>query len=160
MHRTFWRSRKPPHAPLERLQPSELAIEITLDDPAFGQNFLVAIVPLRPDGESEMTTIAVNIGHVVNMTIVYLDQNGNPMLVAPTPDAVPSWSNAPSPPGATSLVVAADGLTAVDSALAAGSDTVSLSLSVGGIAFSAQLGVTVAAAPQVLTSIAVGATVQ
>jgi hypothetical protein len=160
MRRTPWRRRVERQKP-ERLRPCELALEITLDDPAFGEKFLVTIVPLEPDGETEMTTsISVNIGHVVNMTIVYLDQNGNPMLTPVVADAPPSWSNSPQPAGAATLVASADGTTATDTAVAAGSDTVALALTVGGVAFSATLGVTIAAAPQVLTSVAIGATVQ
>jgi hypothetical protein len=106
-----------------------------------------------------MGPVNVNVGHSVTCQIVYLDQNGNPMLVTPTPDAPPSWSDAPNPAGCATLAVAADSLSAVDTAVAAGSDVVSLSLAVSGVTFSATLPVTIAAAPQVLTSIDIAASV-
>jgi hypothetical protein len=106
-----------------------------------------------------MTAVSVNVGHQVQCSIVYFDQNGNPMLVTPTPDAAPTWTDAPAPAGAATLTVAAGGLSAVDVANAVGTDLISLSLSVGGVAFSATQPVTIAAAPQVLTSIGIATTV-
>jgi hypothetical protein len=106
-----------------------------------------------------MNPVVVNVGHVVNCTIIYLDQNGNPMLTTPTPDAAPTWSDAPAPAGCATLVAAPGGLTATDTAVAVGADVISLSLSVGGVAFSATQPVTIDAAPQVLTSIEIDATV-
>lgn len=101
--------------------------------------------------------ISVNVGHQVACTIIYLDQNGNPMLTTPTPDAPPAWTNGNT--AVDTLTVAADGLTCQINALTVGSDTVSLSLAVGGKSFSASLSLAVQAAPQVLTSIAIGTTV-
>lgn len=106
-----------------------------------------------------MNTVTVTVGHQVNCAIEYLDQNGNPMLVTPTPDSPPTWTDAPSPAGDVTFTVGAGGLTATDVAVAPGTDVVSVSLSVGGVPFTAQLGVTIAAAPQVLTSIAIVPTV-
>ena len=51
------------------------------------------------------------------------------------------------------------GLTAVDTAVAPGTDLVTVSLAVGGVSFSATLGITISPAPQVLTSIAIAPTV-
>lgn len=102
-----------------------------------------------------MTTVTV--GHSIALSIKFFDQNGNPMLTAPAPDAPPIWSN--TTPATETLKPAADGLTCEADALAAGSDTVSLSLMVGGKAFSATLAVTVEAEPQVLTSVAIDAVV-
>src|ERR1700751_2797877 len=86
---------------------------------------------LQPRG-NVMSTVTVNVGHVVNCTIVYLDQNGNPMLTTPTPDSVPTWSDTPSPAGCATVTVAPGGLTATDTAVAEGADVISLSLTVGG----------------------------
>jgi len=95
--------------------------------------------------------VTVNVGHSVNMTIAYLDANGNPMLTPPTPDTPPTWTNTSTSVG--TLTVAGGGLTATELAIAPGSDVVNLSLTVDNVAFSATLAVTVDAAPQVLTSI-------
>ena len=100
-----------------------------------------------------MASVTVNVGHVVDMSIEYLDQNGNPMLVTPTPDSAPTWTDAPSPAGAATLAVAAGGLSAVDTAVAVGSDVVTLTVVVGGVTFTATQPITIAAAPQVLTSV-------
>jgi hypothetical protein len=121
-----------------------------------GDSF-ISWAELQPGKITMASAVTVNIGHAVNMSIVFLDQNGNPMLTAPAPDAVPAWAN--STPATGTLVVAADGLSAVETALAAGSDVVTLSLAVGGTAFTATLPITVAAAAQVLTSIDISAAV-
>lgn len=111
-----------------------------------------------------MATVApvpVNVGHQINCTIEFLDQNGNPMVTTPTPDAAPAWVlGPPATPPVDSLTVATNGLTATDTALAPGTDTITVNLSVGGVAFTASVPVDVSAAPQVLTSIAIGTTVQ
>lgn len=106
-----------------------------------------------------MAAITVNVGHVVNCTIIYLDQNGNPMVTPPTPDTAPVWSDAPNPSGCASLVAAPGGLTATDSAVAVGTDVISLSVVVGGTTYTATQPVTIQAAPQVLTSVEIGTTV-
>jgi hypothetical protein len=106
--------------------------------------------------------IQVNAGHSVDCSIEYLDQNGNPMLTAPTPDSPPAWTNAPSAPGIDTLTVSPDGSTAVlatNAADAAGSDTLSLTVVVGGKSFAATLAVAISAAPQVLTSVQIAGTV-
>ncbi len=104
-----------------------------------------------------MANVTVNVGHTVSFTLVYLDQNGNPMLTTPTPDAAPTWTD--TTPATGTLTVAGNGLTASELAVAAGSDTVSVALAVGGTSFSASIGVTVQEAAQVLTSISILATV-
>ena len=38
----------------------------------------------------------INVGQSLPMTIEYLDQNGIPMSVQPTPDSAPQWSNSNS----------------------------------------------------------------
>ena len=102
----------------------------------------------------------VNVGHTVSSTILYLDQNGNPMLTPPTPDSAPTWTNAPNPAGIDTLTVSADGLTANLATTAEGSDTLSLSVTVGGKTFTATEGISITAAPQTLTSVQISSTVQ
>ena len=104
-----------------------------------------------------MPAVIVNVGHKVSMSIVYLDANGNPMLTTPTPDSPPVWTD--STPATGGLVVSADGLTAVETAIAPGSDTVNLTVVVGGVSFAASQAITVDTAAQGLTSIEIDATV-
>ena len=115
-------------------------------------------IELKPWRTIMAAPVTVSVGHQVNCSIIWKDANGNPMLITPTPDAPPAWTN--TTPAVDTLTVAAGGLTAVDAALAPGADTVSLALAVGGVAYAAALPVTVSAAPQVLTSIDIAATVQ
>ena len=98
-----------------------------------------------------MTDVIIGTG--LSLSIAYLDQKGNPMLVAPTPDAPPVWSNAN--PAIETLTPAEDGMTCDASAIAVGDDTVSLAVTVGGAAFAATLAVHVQEEPQVLTSVAI-----
>jgi len=101
-----------------------------------------------------MTDYTVSVGHQVAYSLEFLDQSGNPMLVTPTPDSPPTWSNAPNPAGDATLTPAAPGnLTAIEAAVAAGTDVVSVSLSVGGVSFAATSNVNISPAPQVLTSV-------
>jgi hypothetical protein len=97
--------------------------------------------------------VTVTVGHKIECSIGFLDAAGNPMLVTPTPDAPPTWTN--TTPATETLVAAPDGLTAVATAIAAGSDEIDLALSVGGVAFKALVSVTVQAAAQVLTSVVI-----
>lgn len=112
---------------------------------------------LKPGVNAEMNPITLSVGHSAALSIVYLDQNGNPMLAAPTPDSPPTWSN--TTPATATLTEGPGNLTATEAAIAAGSDVVNLAVVVGGKSFSASLGVTVAAAPQVLTSVSIAAIV-
>lgn len=98
-----------------------------------------------------------NVGHTDTMTIAYLDQNGNPMLVTPTPDSPPTWVQ--TTPATDTLTVAASGLSAVALGLAAGTDVITLTVIVSGVTFTAVDDLTVTAAPQVLTSVAIVDTV-
>jgi hypothetical protein len=106
-----------------------------------------------------MNNYIVSIGHTVSFVIQYLDALGNPMLTTPTPDSPPTWTDTPTPAGCVTQTVSADSLSDVETAVAAGSDVVGVSLSVAGTAFSASAGITVSPAPQVLTSIALVGTV-
>lgn len=102
----------------------------------------------------------LTVGHTDTMTIVYLDASGNPMLAPVTPDSPPIWTNTPSTPPVDTLTVSADGGIAVLAATAAGSDTVNLSVTVGGKTFTAMQSITISAAPQVLTSVTIQNSIQ
>lgn len=108
---------------------------------------------LYPNEEVRIMT-DVSVGHTVVDTIVYLDQNGNPMLVTPTPDTPPTWTNMAAATVDT-MTVSADGSTDTIQALAAGVDTVTVNVIVGGKTFTAAQQLSIAAAPQVLTSVAI-----
>jgi hypothetical protein len=114
---------------------------------------------LRPHQENEIM-LNLTVGHTATMAIEYLDQNGNPMLTAPVPDSAPTWTDTPSSPPVDTFTPAAGGLTATLAAIAPGSDTVTLAVTVSGKTYNATLVVTISAAPQVLTSIAIVPTVQ
>lgn len=102
----------------------------------------------------------VNVGHTVESTILFLDQNGNPMLTPVTPDSPPVWTNTPSSPPVDTFTVSPDGLSSALAATAAGSDSLSLTVIVGGVTFTASEAITIAAAPQVLTSVQISSVVQ
>jgi len=104
-----------------------------------------------------MSSVTLSVGHTADFSLAFLDQFGNPMLTTPTPDAPPTWSD--TTPATGTLTVAPSGLTASELAVAAGGDTVRVSLAVGGVAFTAAIDVTVQAAAQVLTSVQILATV-
>jgi hypothetical protein len=114
-------------------------------------------IELTSGKEVKMNPVTVSVGHEVNCALVFLDQNGNPMLTPVTPDSAPTWTDTPSPTGAFTLTQ--NGVTATDVANGVGTDTIAVALSVGGKAFSASVPVTCAAAPQVLTSVEIATTV-
>lgn len=97
----------------------------------------------------------LKVGQTLPLSIAYFDQNGAPMDVTPTPDAAPSWANLT--PATAILTAAGDGLSANSVAAGAGTDTVRVTLTVGGTQFAATLDLTVVAAPtsQTLTSIGI-----
>lgn len=111
-----------------------------------------AVIILYPNRKAQLMG-TVTVGHQVNFTITYLDQNGNPMLTPVTPDAAPSWSDVGA--NAAGFTQAADGSSAQLVASVAGQDTVSVSVTVGGKKFSASDLITDQPAPQVLTSVAI-----
>lgn len=113
-------------------------------------------VLLTPEEKLHMA-VTLSVGHKLNISIVFLDQNGNPMKSDPTLDAVPQWSN--TTPATETLAVDASSLTATATSVVAGTDTVNVSLTVAGNVFQTALDVTVEEAPQVLTSIALNAEV-
>ena len=114
-------------------------------------------VLLHPNEENFMTTI-LTMGHKLGLSIQVLDQNGNPMLTPVTYDAPPAWTN--TTPATETIAASADGQTALGTPVAPGTDTVSVSFSIGGKSFSATLAVEVDAAAQVPTSAVIVAAVQ
>jgi hypothetical protein len=119
----------------------------------FHHKRLVEEATIPPNGEIKMNPVTVSIGHTVNCSISYLDAIGNTMLITPTPDAPPVWTD--TTPATGTLTTVPGGLAASELAVAAGSDTVSVSLAVGGVTYAASAPIIVSPAPQVLTSIAI-----
>lgn len=107
---------------------------------------------LHPNVEEFLMT-DITLGHGLDLSISYLDQDGNPMLVTPTPDSAPAWTQ--TTPATETLVVGADGNTAHAQSVAVGSDSIGVTVVVGGTTFTASIIVNVAAAPQVLTSVGI-----
>lgn len=108
-----------------------------------------------------MAQVPVTVGHTVTNVIQYFDQNGNPMIVTPTPDTPNVWTDsgsAESPPIDTSAV-STDGNTQTVTATAAGTDQVGVTVVVGGKTFTASVEIDISPAPQVLTSIGIASTV-
>jgi hypothetical protein len=102
---------------------------------------------------------ALTVGHTMTCTIVYLDAAGNPMLTPVTPDSPPVWTGGATP-AVDTMAVSADGSTDVVTAVGPGADTIGVTVLVGGVSFVASLNLTVNAAPQVLTSVAINAVVE
>jgi hypothetical protein len=109
-------------------------------------------VELIPNGVIHMAATQ-NVGQTTSFSIAYMDQNGQPMVPMPTPDAPPAWSQSDS--AVDTLTAAADGNTASAFGLAPGTETIAVSLAVGGQSFSATIDMTVVAVvpTQTLTSI-------
>ena len=115
-------------------------------------------VELIPNGAIHMA-FTLDAGKTENLAIEYLDANGAPMLVTPTPDSPPAWAQ--TNPAADTLTPAADGNTATSTGLpAGGTDTIQLTVIVGGHTFQATVDATInpAVAAQVLTSVGIVAT--
>ncbi len=93
-------------------------------------------------GDTINMATTLNVGQTLPLSIRFLDQDGKEMSPTPTPDSPPQWAQSNSL--AELLTQTADGLSATVVASAAGDDTISLDMSVGGRAFSAILQVTVA----------------
>jgi hypothetical protein len=113
---------------------------------------------LQPNKRIHIMTDVV-VGHEIVNTIVYLDQNGQPMLVTPAPDSAPVWTNLAAPTIDT-MSVSADGSTDTVTAVGAGVDSLTVTVTVGGVQFTAVEQISVSAAPQVLTSVAINSVVQ
>ena len=104
-------------------------------------------------------TESLIVGQTMAMVIQGVDQYGNPFAL-PAPDSAPSWSLGPqATPVVDSLVVAGDGLSAVDTALAPGADVVNVTAIYSGRSFSGSLALSVAQAPPVLSGIAIVPTI-
>lgn len=114
-------------------------------------------VELIPNGVTHMA-FTLDVGKTENLSIEYLDQDGKPMLVTPSLDSPPSWAQ--TTPATETLTAAADGNTATATGLAAGADTIQLTVMVGGRSFVATVDSTVDAvvSPQTLTSVGIVAT--
>ena len=97
----------------------------------------------------------ISVGHTDTIMINYLDKNGNPMLVNPTLDSPPVWAITSTPQSPTPDAITYDpsNTVAVMQALDPGSVNVSVTVKIGGKAFSAQDTITIDPAPQVVTSI-------
>ncbi len=101
----------------------------------------------------------LDVGKTENLGIVYKDENGQVMSPAPTPDLPPAWAQ--TSPASDTLTAAADGNSATALGLAAGIDTIQMTVVVGGTVFVAVSNATInAVAPPapVLTSVEISAT--
>ncbi len=115
-------------------------------------------VELIPNGVIHMA-YTLDVGKSENLAIEYLDQEGKPMLVTPTPDSPPVWAQ--TNPAAELLTPAPDGNTAVATGnQVGGADTIQMTVMVGGISFQATVDATVNAVvpSQTLTSVGIVAT--
>lgn len=120
---------------------------------------LIHRTELKP-GENKMDPVTLTVGHTDTMGLEFNDQNGNPMLTQPVPDSPPVWSDAPSPAGdVTFTPVGPSNVTATELGNAAGTDTVTVVVLVGGVSYTATQLVNVQAPPQVLTSVAITNTI-
>jgi len=130
-----------------------LVVDIPFDDRRHRHHDRHYEIFLTPNRRATLA-ITANVGHTINMALVYLDQNGNPMLVTPVPDTPPTWTQ--TTPATGTLVAGTD--TASELLIAPGTDTVSVSVTVGGTSFSGSVDITATAVPQILTSISITAT--
>ena len=113
-----------------------------------------------PPASTEISAMAASsttltLGHTLGMVAVFLDQHGNHMLQTPTLDAAPAWTN--TTPAVAAITPGAYSCAAVP--VAAGTDTITLTVVSGGKTFTATNDVTVSGAAQVLTSVAIASTV-
>ena len=99
-------------------------------------------------------------GHEVIATYVVTDQNGQPMVTQPPLDAPASWTDTLSVPGVDTNAVSADGTQDVIQAVAPGTDTVGVSVTIGGKTFTDSALLTVSPAPQVASGVQVVLTAQ
>ena len=110
--------------------------------------------------------ISATVGHKVVNTIGYVDTTGAPMLTPPTPDSPPTWVSAdatatpPVSPLPDTLTISPDGTECDQACVAVGTDTLNLSVTVGGNTFTASQSITVSAAPRVLGGVVINSTVQ
>ena len=100
----------------------------------------------------------VTVGHQINYSFIEVDTSGNPMKT-PVPVTSSTWTDAPATPPVDTFTPSADGSTAVLQAMAAGSDTVTVSAVINGVTYTATDQVLISAAPQVLGGIQIVAAV-
>ena len=95
------------------------------------------------------------VGQSIDLSIEYLDQDGQPMDTNPTPDSPPVWGNAST--SVETLTASPAGDSAIARAIGAGMDTIRVQMSVGGMSYQATLDVTVedVISRQTLTSIGI-----
>ncbi len=115
-------------------------------------------VQLIPNGVIKMST-DVFIGHTVTFTVGQVDSKGNPMITPVTLDAAPTWTESSTDGSIETFSVAGDGLSATGTAVGAGTDTVTATVLVGGVSFSASVDVVVSAEPQTFGGIVVNTVV-
>lgn len=94
---------------------------------------------------------SINVGQTLPMSIEFIDTNGNTVSPAPTMDGPPKWSQNDS--SVDLLTQTSGGLTAATQGTKAGSDVITLDLTIGGANFSATLDLIVAAAVSNIASI-------
>lgn len=96
-------------------------------------------------------TTSMNVGQRLPIKIEFIDTAGNVMSPPPAVDGLPSWTNSDNSVG--TLEIAADALSATETAVAAGNVTASVSLSIAGVNASASLDIAVVAAVPVFATI-------
>jgi hypothetical protein len=117
--------------------------------PPVGEPYSIELIP---EGIIRMAT-TINVGQTQGYQINCLDSGGNLITPQPTFDAAPAWSD--DTPATDTLTASADGLTATALGLVGGTDTISVSLNIGGVPFSATEALTVVAAASQVASIAI-----
>ncbi len=103
--------------------------------------------------------VPVTIGHTVTIDIAQVDAKGNPMLTPVTFDAPPTWAESSTDGSIETLAISGDALEAVGTTVGVGTDTVTATVLVGGVSFSASVDVVVSAEPQVFGGIVLNTTV-
>lgn len=92
--------------------------------------------------------VPVTVGHTVTFGIGQIDTVGNPMIIPIIFDAAPTWAESSTDGSIETLVVNGDGLGAIGTAVGPGTDTVTPTVLVGGVPFSASVDIVVSAAAQ------------
>jgi hypothetical protein len=112
-------------------QPTYLGLVVRVGRTGSRHKHIRRIIRLIPNKRvNHMETLSV--GHTLTDTIVYLDQNGQPMQTAPVPDKPPAWTNLAANTVDT-MQVSADGTTDGLTAAGPGVDTVTVTVVVGEI---------------------------
>lgn len=101
--------------------------------------------------------LELSLGHLVECTLVVLDQNGNPLLTPVVFATPPVWAN--TTPAVETIVASVDGLTCEGTLLTVGTDsiTVTATLPGGTSPLTASVAITVDPAPQIATSLSIAA---